>query len=495
MALKKPNILVFMSDNQPADLLGCYGNDEIHTPHLDGLAGAGIRFDNAFCVNAMCSPCRASVLTGLMPSQHGIHTWLHDGVMAGWPDKWNAIGSFKSFPVILKEQGYLTALIGKYHLGSPFEPQNGFDHWVTFPHGHTLDFYNNTVIDGDQRYVFEGHTVDYFTDKSVEFLDAYDSAGGAPFFLFVPYNAPYGHWPAVKGRAKNRFAQLYDRTEMHSVPREGLSKATIDRFLQRLDEYSDDEEFAYHLRIPNDLETLRNYFSQMSMVDAGVGRILDALRRNDLSEDTLVVYTADHGFSLGHNGFWGHGQSTWPANAHRAAFSIPLLVARDGHIEPSRTCSTLTSQLDLFATLLDYVGLSTEDLNTRSDSRNFAPLLRGEPCHWRDAVFMEQEETRAVRTERWLYMKRFQGAPNHPMSDEMYDLTNDPHEKNNLANDPQHAPTAAELSARITAFFNDHSDPRYDLWKGGTTKSNSDKPWLWKDAWGDQWAPDFGDLD
>ncbi|MHA1567484.1 MAG: sulfatase-like hydrolase/transferase, partial [Alphaproteobacteria bacterium] len=210
MARKSPNILMFMSDNQPADLLGCYGNDEIHTPHLDALSKAGIRFDNAFCVNAMCSPCRASVLTGLMPSQHGIHTWLHDGVMAGWPDKWNAIGSFRSFPVILKEHGYQTALIGKYHLGSPFEPQNGFDHWVTFPHGHTRDFYNNTVIDGDERYVYEGHTVDYFTDKSVEFLDAYDNAGDAPFFLFVPYNAPYGHWPAVKGRAKNRFAQLYD---------------------------------------------------------------------------------------------------------------------------------------------------------------------------------------------------------------------------------------------------------------------------------------------
>ncbi|MHA1566271.1 MAG: sulfatase-like hydrolase/transferase, partial [Alphaproteobacteria bacterium] len=159
-----------------------------------------------------------------------------------------------------------------------------------------------------------------------------------------------------KGRAKNRFAQLYDRTEMHSVPREGLSKATIDRFLQRVDEYSDDEEFAYHLRIPNDLETLRNYFSQMSMVDAGVGRILDALGRNDLSQDTLVIYTADHGFSLGHNGFWGHGQSTWPANAHRAAFSIPLLIAQEDRIDPSQVCATLTSQLDLFATLLDYIG-------------------------------------------------------------------------------------------------------------------------------------------
>ena len=492
LARKSPNILMFMSDNQPAELLGCYGNDEIHTPHLDRLAHDGIRFDNAFCVNAMCSPCRASVLTGLMPSQHGIHTWLDDGVMDRWPDKWNAIGEFRSFPVVLKEHGYLTALIGKYHLGMPFEPQNGFDHWVTFPHGHTLDFYNNTVIEGDERTIFEGHSVDYFTEKSVAFLDAYDRKAEAPFFLFVPYNGPYGHWPAVKGPAHNRFAHLYDQTEMRSVPREGLSKETIDRFLQRLDEYTTAGDFAYHLRIPNDLETLRNYYSQMSMVDDGVGRILEALGRNGLSDDTLVVYTADHGFSLGHNGFWGHGQATWPSNAHHAAFNIPLLVARHGYIEPAQTCPALTSQLDLFATLLDYIGIDAANLNGRSDSRSFARRLKGEAHAWRDAVFMEQEETRAIRTARWLYMKRFKGAARHRLDDEMYDLANDPKEKTNLVGTPEYADTATALSERITAFFDGHSDPRYDLWKGGTTKSNSDKPWLWKDAWGDRWAPDFG---
>ena len=103
MLAKRPNILMFMSDNQPAELLGCYGNDEIHTPHIDQIAASGIQFDNAFCVNAMCSPCRASVLTGLMPSQHGIHTWLDDRIMESWPDKWNAIGEYKSFPTILKQ--------------------------------------------------------------------------------------------------------------------------------------------------------------------------------------------------------------------------------------------------------------------------------------------------------------------------------------------------------------------------------------------------------
>ncbi|NUH65098.1 sulfatase-like hydrolase/transferase [Sulfitobacter sp. S0837] len=150
-----------MSDNQPAELLGCYGNDEVRTPHINGLAEGGARFDNAYCVNAMCSPCRASVLTGLMPSQHGIHNWLDDRLMDHWPQRWCAVDEFTTIPGFLKDAGYATALIGKFHLGVPFDPQLAFDHWVTFPHGHTVSFYGNEVIDQEERYRFEGHTVEY----------------------------------------------------------------------------------------------------------------------------------------------------------------------------------------------------------------------------------------------------------------------------------------------------------------------------------------------
>ena len=115
----RPNILLFMADNQPADLLGCYGNDEVSTPHLDALAARGQRFEQAYCVNAMCSPCRASVLTGLMPSQHGLHNWLDDRLIGQWPENWSAIAEFNALPVMLKQAGYATALIGKFHLAFP----------------------------------------------------------------------------------------------------------------------------------------------------------------------------------------------------------------------------------------------------------------------------------------------------------------------------------------------------------------------------------------
>jgi len=146
---------------------------------------------------------------------------------------------------------------------------------------------------------------------------------------------------------------------------------------------------------------------------------------------------------------------------------------------------------DLFATILDYVGLGDVPANDTSPSRSFAPLLKGERLVWEDELFIEQEETRAIRTSKWLYMKRFKGSQQHPFEDELYDVVNDPLEKTNLIAEPDLADVAESLSARIEAFFQQYSSPKYDLWQGGTAKSNSDKPWLWQDAWGDDWKSVF----
>ena len=485
--MKRTNVLLIMTDNQPADLLGCYGNPEIHTPNLDKFAQQSIQFNNAFCPNGMCSPCRASVLTGLMPSQHGIHTWLDDRVMDQWPENWNAIAEFTTLPEILKTHGYQTALIGKYHLGMPFQPQNGFEHWVTFPYGHTRSFWNNTIIENSQQYKYPGHSVDCFTAKAVEYINAHDASTDQPFFLFLTYNAPYGHWPAIKLPARNRFAHLYENCPMKSVPREGLSPQAIKRYDLKKHQSGGGIDYSAELTTPNDLTSLRNYYSQMSMVDDGVGQVLAALQQAGLDKNTLVIYTCDHGFSLGHNGFWGHGQATWPSNTHRAAFSIPLLVRHSSHIAPRQTSDLLLSSIDLFATILDYVGLGEGTANETLPSRSFVPLLYGETLAWENAVFIEQEETRAIRTDEWVYMKRFQGSGRYPFADELYDLVNDPDEKHNVIAEPRLTNIVAALNKRIETYFAKYTDPKYDLWQGGQAKSNSDKPWFWQDAWGEDW--------
>ena len=202
------NILLFMSDNQSAEFIGCYGNQEVSTPNIDHLALNGKLFSSAYCANAMCSPCRASALTGLMPSAHGIHNWLDDSLEKSWPDKWNAIGEFEQFPMKLKEAGYKNALIPKYHLGKADESPDAFDHWVTFPHGHTKSFYNNVMIDNEERYSFEDIPLTFLPIKQLNFFEAKKFTRS--LFCFVPYNGPYRHWPAIKGRSKNEFANLYD---------------------------------------------------------------------------------------------------------------------------------------------------------------------------------------------------------------------------------------------------------------------------------------------
>jgi len=156
MSSRKPNILLIFVDNQPASMMGSYGNDEIFTPNLDELASKGVLFRNAFCPNSMCSPCRASMLTGLMPSQHGIHTWLDDDLMDTWPEGYNSIAEFETLPEKLADAGYNTALIGKYHLGVADEPQNGFKHWVAMEKGTMESFYDVPMIDNGQRHTAPG---------------------------------------------------------------------------------------------------------------------------------------------------------------------------------------------------------------------------------------------------------------------------------------------------------------------------------------------------
>lgn len=228
--------------------------------------------------------------------------------------------------------------------------------------------------------------------------------------MFLSYNGPYGHWPAIKNPAKNRFAERYTDTPMHSVPREGISRETFERALLMMQNSGEGMDYSATLHIPNDMTSLRNYFSQMSLVDHGVGQVITALQRQGLDENTLIIYTSDHGFSLGHHGFWGHGQATWPANTHRAAFSIPLIMRYPEPISPETTPQQTVSQIDLFDTMLDYAGVENE---WQTPSRSLVDI----DDDWQNVIYMEQEETRSVRTDRWLYMQRFNGCDKYDLPD------------------------------------------------------------------------------
>ena len=294
----QPNIVLIFTDNQQAKTLGCYGNSEIHTPNLDRLSATGVTFDNAFCPNGFCSPCRASLLTGRMPSQHGVHAWIDDRRRHEWPPGWHALAGQTTLPELLRSDGYATALVGKYHLGEPISPADGFDTWVTLEDGHVRSFYRNRIFDNGQTYDQPGHSVDFFTSKGVGFIEE-QVAASKPFFLYLPYPAPYGHWPATQEKDENRHTARYATCPLDSIPRQGLSKAAVDGFLMRHADSTEALDFSMLMRAPNDLATLRNFYSQISMVDDGVGEIAATLDRLGIADDTLLVFTTDHGLSTG----------------------------------------------------------------------------------------------------------------------------------------------------------------------------------------------------
>lgn len=486
----QPNFVLVFTDNQQASTLGCYGNSEIHTPNLDRFSAGGFTFDNAFCPNAFCSPCRASTLTGLLPSQHGIHSWIDDRNMHEWPRGWHALNGMQTLPKLLQEAGYATALVGKYHLGEPVSPAEGFDHWVTLKDGHVRSFYRNKIYDNGAVYEQTGHSVDFFTAKGIEFMRA-QAAVEKPFFLYLPYPAPYGHWPATKETDENRHTARYADCPMNSVPRQGLSKKAVEGFLMTNAESTDDLDYSMLMRAPNDLATLRNYYSQISMVDDGVGAIMAALEDLGIENDTLLIFTADHGLSVGQHGFWGHGGSPFPSNLHRAAHSIPLIARQKNTTREGERSKLMVSNMDLFATILDHAGVSRPDNAPPGTSRSLMPLLTGNmAADWGDdAVFSEQEETRVIRTPKWVLFKRFSKTCAVDIEDELYDVENDPGETCNLADDPDHAEIRRRLDAQLIAFFDQHSNSEANLWSGGRPIQNSVRRRFWTDAWGEDWAP------
>lgn len=487
---KKPNIIVIFTDNQQASTLGCYGNDEIHTPNLDRLATQGVKFDNAFCPNAFCSPCRASLLTGLLPSQHGVHSWIDDRNMPEWPVGWHALDGMRTLPTLLKEDGYVTALVGKYHLGEPTSAAEGFDHWVTLEDGHVRSFYRNKIFDNGEVYTQPGHSVDFFTNKAQDFIEAQNEAE-QPFFLFLPYPAPYGHWPATKETDENRHTERYANCPIDSVPRQAINKKAVDGFLMVQSESTADLDFSMLMRAPNDLATLRNYYSQVSMVDDGVGEIMKTLDELGIEDDTLLIFTTDHGLSVGQHGFWGHGGSSFPSNLHRAAHSIPLIIRQNGLTAKGDTSALMVSNMDLYSTILEHAGIAKPNIAEPIPSRSLMPILRGESLtRWGDdAVFSEQEETRVIRTQKWAFFKRYDGPNNRGIADELFDIENDPYETNNLSGKPETKDIEAELNTQLIEFFRQHVRKEADLWIGGVPIQNSVRKTFWKEAWGEDWSP------
>jgi choline-sulfatase len=182
-AEKKTNVVFILTDNHGAWTLGCYGNPDIRTPHIDRMAAEGVRFSEAYCNNAVCSPTRATYLTGLMPSQHGVHNFLSGGRLQVGPEARNTLEGFTSLPEILKAEGYACGLVGKWHLGDNLQAQEGMtDRWITMPHGGTSTFHGAKVIEDGEERVEPKYLTDLWTENALAFLEDHREE---PFFVYL----------------------------------------------------------------------------------------------------------------------------------------------------------------------------------------------------------------------------------------------------------------------------------------------------------------------
>ena len=447
-----PNIVFILTDDQGAWALGCAGNSEIRTPNLDRLAATGTRFENFFCASPVCSPARASILTGRIPSQHGVHDFIRirqgrNPLLMGGKGDGRAIEYLAGQTLrthLLAQDGYRCGLSGKWHLGDECRPQKRFSFWRVNALGNG-DYRRIPVVsETDPEPTWETrYFTDVVTDNALAFLEQ-QRDDPAPFYLSVHYTAPHSPWGRGQHPAE-LFDDYYVNCPFDSVPNEPLHPGQFQRpWLEP--------------NAANRRELLSGYYAAVTAMDAGVGRILDWLEANGLREGTLVLFLSDNGMNMGHHGIYGKGNGTFPQNMYDTSVKIPAVVSRPGHVPEGRTSSALLSQIDVRPTLLDYVGIPDHEAE-RLPGRSFAPLLSGEdgPGHERVFVFDEYGPVRMVRTHEWKYVHRYPFGAH-----ELYDLVSDPGETTNLIDAPEHAERVVELRAHLRDWFARYADPARD---------------------------------
>lgn len=416
-----PNIVFILVDDLRWDALGCAGHPFVKTPHIDRLAAEGVRFRNAFVTTPICLPSRACFLTGKYAHAHGV---------TGSGDHTARSYQLETFPKLLQQAGYETAYVGKWHIGDDARPRPGFDRWVSFlGQGKYVDPELN--VDGHAVQT-KGYMTDLLTDHA---LDVIQSQHEKPWLLYLAYTAVHAPFiPAV------RHEKLFAQTPI--VRASSVSDMLETKPILR-------REFQFS---PNDPDVstsddnIRNQLRCLMAVDEGIGRIVEALQETGQLDQTLVVFTSDHGYFWGEHGLGGkHGP-------YEEALRIPLLMRYPKGIRAGTTIDALVLNLDVAPTLLE---LGAAALPQHLHGRSLLPLLNAADDPWRSSFLAEYfynpgqtarfPTWQAVRTERWKYIR----YPGHKQMDELYDLAADPLELRNLIDDAEAKATLQELKSDL----------------------------------------------
>ncbi|MBQ1208093.1 MAG: sulfatase-like hydrolase/transferase [Lachnospiraceae bacterium] len=491
MANRK-NILFILADDYGAWAMGCAGNHEVKTPNLDRLAAEGMRFDHFFCVSPVCSPARVSILTGKIPSQHGVHDWLAKGHLDesvispalkekfadqdapwyyGWPKNQLSgdyairyLDGHRTFTAELAESGYECGLSGKWHMGDSYTPQAGFSYWKTTAMGGENYFYPVVLENGKMELQENRYVTNIITDNALNFLEVRDP--NRPFYLSVHYTAPHSPWS--ESSHPEEYISMYRDCPFTSTPDvpphpwAPHGKTTLAEWNSKPHpgirfsgaKYAPIPEMWEEHR----KESLTGYYAAITAMDAQIGRILDYLETNGLIEDTVIIFTADNGMNMGHHGIWGKGNGTDPVNMYDTSVKVPAIFNCPSVIKKGEVCHEMVSHYDLYQTILELAGIPWVE-KADYPGRSIAPILTGEQQSVRDSVvvFDEYGPCRMIRNRRWKLVIR-----SRENMDELYDLENDPGEECNRINDADCAEVIRQLRGELNGWFARYVDPEFD---------------------------------
>ena len=421
---KQPNIVLFLTDDHGHWATGCYGNREVHTPSLDALAQLGARFEYAYTPTPVCSPARACLLTGKTASQVGIHDWLEEAIPEVGQRDW--LGETKTLFDYLSDAGYCTGLSGKWHLGQSHLPPRSADFHFGLPGWQGSHNGAYTYSLAGELVEIEGNKSKLITDHAIKFLDTVPD--DKPFFLNIGYiatHSPYvqsAHDPARTARYQDCAFRKIPPYEPHPwVKNEGGGNDLSQQDL--LDRYI-------------------GYYTAVNEIDDNIARIVGALYMRGMWENTIIIYTSDHGCAMGHQGFFGKGNSTRPLNMYEVSLRVPLIIS-GGDIE-SGTRHHYVDHCDTFHTICQLAGVELPADNYAG--RSYRDMLYGRVTDWDNTRYGEYGDLRMIRDARWKLVWRYPNGPH-----DLFDLRQDPGETSNCF--AQHPDIARAYKARLDAFY------------------------------------------
>jgi N-acetylglucosamine-6-sulfatase len=442
-AADRPNVVVVLVDDLRWDALGATGHPFARTPHIDRIAREGVVFENAFVTIPLCSPSRGSFLTGRHAHSHGVKD-----------NRDNAARSHElvTFPMLLRDAGYATAFIGKWHMGNDDSPRPGFDRWVSFKgQGEYIDPQLN--FDGVAKKT-PGYITDLLNDEAVAFIGK--QSREKPFLLYLSHKAVHGPFtPAERDRDRYQDDPI---TLRPSVSDDLTGKPMVQKAVAMRGNTTKQAPAPAKKAVAkkkaatkkgaspaggNDL--IRNQLRAMSSVDDGVGLIYEALAKADVLDNTLIVFTSDNGYN------WGEHRLGDKRVAYEESIRIPMLARLPGRMQPGSRITPMVLAIDLAPTVLDLAGVKIPD---GTHGLSMVPLFEGKADGWRTAILTEYFREvgfdhiptwQSVRTDRWKYIH----YPDTPADDELYDLQADPYEMKNRIDDPAAKEQRSALEAEL----------------------------------------------